>query len=142
MRVEIGPRDLEKGGVAFARRDRGAKEKEFPAMADFVSGAAGILESIQQGLLDRATAFRDAHMVKIDTKEAFEAFFTAKSEREIHGGFALCHWAGSSGEEERIQKQLGVTMRCIPWGDQYAEEGVCFLTGKPSSRRVIFAKAY
>ena len=101
-----------------------------------------MLESIQQGLLERATIFRDQHMVKIDSKEAFEAFFPSGSEREIHGGFALCHWAGSAGEEERIQKQFGVTMRCIPQGDQYAEAGTCFLTGQPSTRRVIFAKAY
>ena len=101
-----------------------------------------MLESIQEGLLARATVFRDQHMVKIDSREAFEAFFTPKGERDIHGGFALCHWAGSAGDEERIQKQYGVTMRCIPWGDQYAEEGTCFLTGKPSTRRVIFAKAY
>ena len=142
VRIEIGPRDLEKGGLAFARRDRGAKEKEFPTVADFTANAAALLEEIQQGLLARATEFRDAHMVKIDTREAFEAFFTPKSEREIHGGFALCHWAGSAGDEERIQKQYGVTMRCIPWGDQYQESGTCFLTGKPSTRRVIFAKAY
>ena len=142
VRIEIGPRDLEKGGLAFARRDRGAKEKEFPTITDFVAGAADLLESIQQGLLARATAFRDQHMVRIDSKEAFEAFFTPKGERDIHGGFALCHWAGSAGDEERIQKQYGVTMRCIPWGDQYVEAGTCFLTGKPSARRVIFAKAY
>ena len=142
VRIEIGPRDLEKGTAAVARRDRGAKDKTFPAMADIVSGAPALLEEIQEGLLARATAFRDANMVKIDTKEAFECFFTPKSEREIHGGFALCHWAGSAGDEERIQKQYGVTMRCIPRGDEYAEEGLCFLTGKPSTRRVIFAKAY
>ena len=142
VRIEIGPRDLEKGTVALARRDRGAKEKEFPALAEVVTGVGAILESIQQGLLERATAFRNANMVPIDTRDAFEAFFTPKSEREIHGGFALCHWAGSAGDEERIQKQYGVTMRCIPWGDEYQENGICFLTGKPSSRRVIFAKAY
>ena len=142
VRIEIGPRDLEKGTVAAARRDRGAKEKTFPALADMVSGAPALLEEIQEGLLARATAFRDANMVKIDSKEVFEAFFTPKSEREIHGGFALCHWAGSPGDEERVQKQYGVTVRCVPRGDQYVEDGVCFLTGKPSARRVIFAKAY
>lgn len=142
VRIEIGPRDLEKGTVALARRDRGVKEKEFPAITDAVTGMPAILESIQQGLLERATAFRNANMVRIDSKDAFETFFTPKSEREIHGGFALCHWAGSAGDEERIQKQYGVTMRCIPLSDEYAENGACFLTGKPSARRVIFAKAY
>jgi prolyl-tRNA synthetase len=144
VRVEIGPRDLEKGTLAVARRDRGMKEKEFPEHAVFVSGAVALLQSVQDGLLERATAFRDANMVRIDSQEAFEAFFTAANsdKPEIHGGFALCHWAGSAGDEERIQKQFGVTMRCVPFGDEYLEEGVCFLTGKPSSRRVIFAKAY
>jgi prolyl-tRNA synthetase len=142
VRIEVGPRDLEKGTVALARRDRGVKEKEFPALADVVTGMPAILESIQQGLLERATAFRDSNMVRIDNKDDFEAFFTPKSEREIHGGFALCHWAGTAGDEERIQKQYGVTMRCIPRGGEYVENGVCFLTGKPSTRRVIFAKAY
>jgi prolyl-tRNA synthetase len=144
VRVEIGPRDLEKGTLAVARRDRGMKEKEFPEHAGFVSGAVALLQSVQDGLLERATAFRDANMVRIDSREAFEAFFTAANsdKPEIHGGFALCHWAGSAGDEERIQKQFGVTMRCIPFGDEYLEEGVCFLTGRPSSRRVIFAKAY
>ncbi len=142
VRIEIGPRDLEKAGLAFARRDKGAKEKEFPAVADFTASAADLLESIQEGLLARATAFRDANMVNIDTKEAFEAFFTPKAEREIHGGFALCHWAGTAADEDNLQKQHGVTMRCIPAGDQYVENGTCFLTGQPSPRRVIFAKAY
>jgi prolyl-tRNA synthetase len=144
VRVEIGPRDLEKGSVAVSRRDRGLKEKEFLATEEFVSGAVAMLTSVQDGLLARATVFRDANMVKIDTLEAFEKYFTAArpEKPEIHGGFALCHWAGSAEDEDRLQKELGVTMRCMPFGDEYREEGVCFLTGAPSVRRVIFAKAY
>jgi prolyl-tRNA synthetase len=127
-----------------ARRDRGLKEKEFVGTAEFSAGASALLASVQQGLLERATAFRDENMVCVDSLEAFEAFFTAANPEKpgIHGGFALCHWAGSAEDEERIQKQYGVTMRCIPFGDEYRGEGECFLTGKPSSRRVIFAKAY
>ena len=144
VRVEIGPRDLEKGSVAVARRDRGIKEKEFVGTAEFTGGVEALLQSVQDGLLARAAAFREAHTVKIDSREAFEAFFTPQhpEKPEIHGGFALCHWAGTAGDEERIQKQYGVTMRCIPAGDEYVEEGTCFLTGRPSSRRVIFARAY
>ena len=52
------------------------------------------------------------------------------------------HWAGSSEDEDRIQKELKVTIRCIPFGEEYVEEGVCFITGKPSKRRVVFAKSY
>ena len=144
VRVEIGPRDLEKGSVAVSRRDRGLKEKSFVPTAEFVASAAETLESIQQGLLERATAFRDANLVRIDSAESFETFFTPANpgKPEIHGGFALVHWAGTAEEEDGLQKRLGVTMRCIPRGEEFLEEGVCFLTGKPSARRVIFAKAY
>ena len=88
---------------------------------------------------------RDEHTVKIDSKEDFEKFFTPQNQDkpEIHGGFALCHWAGSMEDEEQIQRDHKVTIRCIPFGDdEYAEEGTCFYTGKPSSRRVVFAKSY
>ena len=55
---------------------------------------------------------------------------------------AIVHWAGSNEDEEQIQKDHKVTIRCIPFGDEFAEEGTCFYTGKPSSRRVFFAKSY
>jgi prolyl-tRNA synthetase len=144
LRVEIGPRDLEKGSVAVARRDQGPKEKTFPSADDFVRDVAATLQAMQDGLLARATAFRDANMVRIDSRKEFEAFFTPQSAEkpEVHGGFALVHWAGSSGDEERIQKSLGATMRCIPDGGDFAEDGVCPFTGGKSARRVVFAKAY
>ncbi len=140
---EIGPRDLEKGSVAVARRDRGPKEKEFLANADFVGKAGAILEEIQAGLLARATAYRDANTVKIDTKEEFYDFFTAKNPNkpEIHGGFALAHWNGSREVEEKIKEDLKVTIRCIPF-DAPEEDGRCIITGEPSKRRVIWAKSY
>jgi prolyl-tRNA synthetase len=144
VRVEIGPRDIEKGTVAVSRRDRGPKEKDFVERGAFIADLPNILQDIQDTLLARATEMRDANMVPLDSKEDFEAFFTPKNKNkpEIHGGFALCHWAGSNEDEERIQKDLKVTIRCIPFGDRFAEEGTCFYTGQPSSRRVVFAKAY
>ena len=143
LRVEIGPRDLEKGSVAVARRDRGPKEKEFLPTAEFVGKAAGTLEEIQQTLLTRATALRDANTVRIDTKEEFYAFFTAKNpdKPEIHGGFALAHWNGSAEVEEKIKEDLKVTIRCIPFSGT-EEDGKCILTGEPSQRRVVWAKSY
>lgn len=143
LRVEIGPRDLEKGSVAVARRDRGPKEKAFLANNEFVQGVAGTLEEIQQALLARATALRDANTVKIDTKEEFYAFFTAKNadKPEIHGGFALAHWNGSAEVEEQIKTDLKVTIRCIPFNAP-EEDGKCILTGEPSKRRVVWAKSY
>ncbi|MGB8166841.1 MAG: proline--tRNA ligase [Chthoniobacteraceae bacterium] len=143
IRVEIGPRDLEKGSVAVVRRDRGPKEKEFLPTADFVGKAASILTEIQATLLARATAYRDTHTVKMDTKEEFYAFFTAKNaaKPEAHGGFALAHWNGSREVEEKIKEDLKVTIRCIPF-DAPEEEGKCILSGEPSRRRVVWAKSY
>jgi prolyl-tRNA synthetase len=143
IRVELGPRDLEKGTVAVARRDRGPKEKEFLTSADAVAQAGAILESIQANILAKATALRDANTVKIDTKEEFYAFFTAKNaaKPEIHGGFALAHWNGSPAVEEQIKNDLKVTIRCIPFNAP-EEDGRCILTGEPSKRRVVWGKSY
>jgi prolyl-tRNA synthetase len=144
LRVEIGPRDITSRSVAVTRRDRGPKEKEFIPKEQFLQDVEDMLADIQKQLLARATALRDEHTRRLETEEEFRAFFTPKNEEkpEIHGGFALMHWAGSSEDEDRLQKELKVTIRCIPHGDEYAEEGACFLTGKPSHRRVVFAKSY
>ena len=144
LRVEIGPRDLEKGTIAVARRDAAHKEKAFPTAGEFTATAVSMLQSIQDGLLARATLFRDANMVKIDDRQTFEKFFTPENSEkaEIHGGFALVHWAGTAEDEDHLQKSLGVTMRCIPRGTEFQESGICPFTGGASTRRVIFAKAY
>ena len=144
IRVEIGPRDIEKGSVAVTRRDKSHKEKQFIQAQEFLEEVGNILQQIQLNLLAEATEFRDANMQKIDSMEDFIKFFTPSNTEkpEIHGGFALCHWAGSNEEEEKIAKDYKVTIRCIPHGDQFIEEGTCILTGKPSNRRVVFSKAY
>jgi prolyl-tRNA synthetase len=142
LRVEIGPRDLEKNSVAVSRRDQPVKDKEFIAVDEFVSRAAEILTSIQQNLYDRALKFRDDNTCKIDNKKDFYDFFTPKSSAkpEIHGGFALAHWNGSREVEEQIKNDLKVTIRVIPFGD--SESGSCIFTGQPSARRVVWAKSY
>ena len=86
----------------------------------------------------------EENMKRIDSMEEFIEFFTPSNTEkpEIHGGFALCHWAGSNEEEEKIAKEYKVTIRCIPHGEKYEEEGTCILTGKSSERRVVFSKAY
>ena len=147
VRIEIGPRDLESGSAAVARRDKGPKEKEFLPADSLAMRLPDILAEIQQNLLDRALAFRKEHTVKIDTKEEFYAYFTPKNPEkpEIHGGFALTHWNGSAEVEAKIKEELKVTIRCIPEvdGSDFIEEtGICPFTGEPSSRRVIFGKAY
>lgn len=146
LRVELGPRDLESGKVAVSRRDGPVKAKDFVPSAEFVAGAADLLESIQQNLLTRAREFRDTHTRPIDSKEEFYDFFTAKNANkpEIHGGFALTHWDGSRAVEEQIKGDLKVTIRCVPFDDPAnpPEAGTCPFTGNPSPRRVIWAKAY
>ncbi len=143
VRIEIGPRDLAQGTAAVSRRDRGHKEKEFLPMAEIPSKIAGVLAEMQEGLLARASAFRDANLVRIDSKEEFYALFTPKNANkpEIHGGFALTHWSGSVAVEEQIKNDLKVTIRCIPLEDA-PEAGVCPFSGEPSRQRVVWAKSY
>lgn len=136
LRIEIGPKEVEEKKVTFLRRTRGPKEKEFSSREDFPEEILGILEEIQQELLKKALKFRDSHMKQIDSKEAFYEFFQNEEK-----GFALAHFAGDVQEEEKIQKELGVTIRCIPL-DGKKEEGKCLFTGKKSPQRVIFARAY
>jgi len=146
VRIEIGPRDLESGSAAVARRDKGPKEKEFLPADTLAVRIPEILAEIQQVLLDRAFAFRREHTHKIDSKEEFYAFFTPQNPNkpEIHGGFAYTHWNGSPEVEAKIKEELKVTIRCIPEeSEEYpVEAGVCPFSGEPSARRVIWGKSY
>jgi prolyl-tRNA synthetase len=143
LRIEIGPRDLEQGTAAIARRDRSPREKQFLPVSAIPGEVAAWLQSIQDGLYARALEYRDKHTVQIDSKEDFYAFFTPRNPEkpEIHGGFALAHWNGSPAVEEEIKKDLKVTIRCIP-DHLPAEPGRCPFTGEPSARRVIWGKSY
>ncbi len=143
LRVEIGPRDLEKNSLVVSRRDQPVKAKQTMSIQEFVATAPEILMSIQQNLYERATKFRDENTRVIDTKEEFYDFFTPENtaKPEIHGGFALAHWNGSREVEEQIKSDLKVTIRCIPLDDTF-EAGRCIFTGEPSARRVIWAKSY
>ena len=141
--LEIGPRDMVSDSVFVGRRDKGRKERYAQSRGEFIAGVTGVLDDIQNNLLRRAREFRDNNTKRIDSKEEFYAYFTPKNSEkpEIHGGFALSHWNGSAEVEEIIKKDLNVTIRCIPL-DAPFEEGRCVITGEPSSKRVIFAKAY
>lgn len=143
LRIEIGPRDIADDKVCLMQRNRGVKEKQFLPKVEFVQNAAEILDEIQKELYDKAIQFRDAHTVKIDDKEEFYSFFTPENKQrpEIHGGFAFTHWCEDPKIEEQIQKDLSVTIRCIP-SQMASTPGTCPFTGKPSPRRVIFAKSY
>ena len=143
LRVEIGPRDLEKNSVEVSRRDQAVKAKESMSMREFVRRAPEILDSIQQNLYERARKFRDENTRMLDSKKEFYDFFTPKNSEkpEIHGGFGLAHWNGSREVEDQIKNDLKVTIRCIPPAAA-GEPGRCIFTGEPSPRRVIWAKAY
>jgi prolyl-tRNA synthetase len=143
LRVEIGPRDLEKNSVTVSRRDQPVKNKESIRMDEFTARAPEILASIQDSLYARAKEFSDANTHEINSKEDFYDFFTAKnpSKPEIHGGFALAHWNGSREIEEQIKNDLKVTIRVIPLDDS-SEAGQCIFTDEPSARRVVWAKSY
>jgi prolyl-tRNA synthetase len=147
LRIEVGPRDIEQGAVFMARRDRGAKDKQAMPRDQFVQGCAALLQEIQDGMFARAAAFREQHTRRIDTKAEFEAFFTPKragdehQPPEIHGGFALAHFCGDAAVETDVKDRLGVTIRCIPL-DAPDEAGTCVITGRPSSRRVVWGKSY
>jgi prolyl-tRNA synthetase len=142
IRVEIGPRDLEKNSVEVSRRDQAIQSKESMSIQEFAAGAPEILMSIQQNLYDRAKKFQEANTRVIESKKEFYDFFTASNanKREIHGGFALGHWNGSHEVEEQIKNDLKVTIRVIPFGD--GEPGRCIFTGAPSRQRVVWAKSY
>ena len=101
------------------------------------------LDEIQTALLERARTLRDQNTHRIDSKDDFYDFFTPQNrdKPEIHAGFALSHWNGQPAIEETIKNDLNVTIRCIPL-DAGQEAGRCVISGEPSQRRVVFAKAY
>ena len=143
IRLEIGPRDIAKDSVFVGRRDLPHKQRTSMPRSEFVETLPDQLDEIQNSLFERALAFREENTVTIDDKDEFYAYFTPKNREkpELHGGFALAHWSGESEVEEKIKQDLQVTIRCLPF-DLPAEEGKCPFSGKPSPRRVIFAKAY
>ncbi len=143
LRLEIGPRDLESGTVALARRDRAPKEKESISIEALSERIPEILAEIQHSLWERALIFRTTHTREIDTKEEFYEFFTPKNKTqpEIHGGFALTHWNGSAEAEAKLKEDLKVTIRCIPF-EEAPKAGTCPFTGEPSRQRVVFGKSY
>lgn len=133
VRLAIGPRDLTNGTVELARRDTLTKEN-VPAegIADRIEK---LLDEIQQNIYNKALTFRDSMITKVDTYDEFKRVLAEK------GGFILAHWDGTPETEEQIKNETKATIRCIPV-DAPAEEGKCIISGKPSHRRVLFAKAY
>ncbi len=139
VRVEIGPRDLEKGSVCIARRDKATNEKSFISEEEFVAGAVELLTDVQNSLMTRQQEFRDSHIRPCNSLEELKANFSAGTDAD----WLLCPWDGSSEEEEELGKSLRISIRCIPHGELgTGPEAPCILTGRPTTRRVIWARSY
>ncbi|WP_152285706.1 proline--tRNA ligase [Flavicella marina] len=133
LRIAIGPRDLENGTLELARRD--TLTKESVSQEGIEDKIVALLEEIQENLFKKAKDYRDEHITKVDSFDAF------KDVIENKGGFVLAHWDGTEETEDKIKELTKATIRCIAL-DAEEEEGVCVYSGKPSSKRVLFAKAY
>ena len=133
VRIAMGPRDLENGTVEVARRD--TKEKQSVKFEDLATFIPQLLEEIQTNIFNKAKTFRDDHITKVETYEEFKEVLENKT------GFISAHWDGTTETEEKIQSETKATIRCIPF-DALEEDGICIYSGKPSKKRVLFAKAY
>lgn len=133
VRIAIGPRDMENKTVEIARRD--TLEKKVYPVDQIIDVISGLLEDIQKNIFTKALEFRKNHTFYTDSYEEFKEILDTK------GGFILAHWDGTSETENLIKEETKATIRCIPF-DAPEEEGKCIRTGKPSNKRVVFARAY
>ncbi len=133
LRIAIGPKDLQNGTVELARRDN--LTKEIQSIENIETYIEELLQTIQKDIYQKARDYRDTHITKVDTYEEFKKVLEEK------GGFISAHWDGTEEEEEQIKAETKATIRCIPL-DAEEENGISLISGKPSKRRVMFAKAY
>lgn len=133
VRIAMGARDLENNVAEVARRD--TREKMSLSLDGLAQRIKELLEEIQQNIYNKAKAYRDDHITPADTFEEFEKLLDEK------GGFIAAHWDGTTETEEQIKERTKATIRCIPLNNK-PEAGTCILTGKPSTQRVLFARAY
>ncbi len=133
IRIAIGMRDIENNVAEVARRDNKTKQ---PVSLDGLANTINVLlQDIQNNIFSKAQKFRDEHITQVNTWEEFVEVLDGK------GGFVSAHWDGSPETEEKIKELTKATIRCIPLNNT-KEEGKCILTGKESSERVLFARAY
>lgn len=133
VRIALGARDLENNVAEVARRDEKTKAStSLDGLTDYVSA---LLDEIQQNMYNKALAFRDASITKVDSWEEFVSTLDGK------GGFVAAHWDGTAETEDKIKEMTKATIRCIPLNNEQ-EAGKCILTGNPSTQRVLFARAY
>jgi prolyl-tRNA synthetase len=137
IRIELGPRDLDKKCCVLARRDMPGKEsKQFDVpLTAAPQRIVALLKEMQTNLFDRAKKLRDDNSREVNSYDDF------KKQIEEPGGFFWAHWDGTRETEDRIAAETKATVRCIPF-NRAQEPGKCMVTGKPSQGRVVFAKAY
>ena len=142
LTLEIGPRDIQSNSVFIGRRDKTRKERYSLGRNEFLQSVITILDEIQNGLFEKSRINRDRHTREIDSWDAFKAFFTPRNKEkpEIHGGFVRAHWCERQECESRVNDELSVSIRCIPFEGH--SKGRCVVCGEPSDKVVIFAKAY
>jgi prolyl-tRNA synthetase len=133
VRIAVGPKDLENGTFEVARRD--TLTKEVVPAEGIVTYINDLLEQIQTDLFNKALDYRNRHITEVNSFEEFKEILDGK------GGFVSAHWDGTAATEEKIKDLTKATIRCIPL-DSIEEAGTCVFTGNPSTRRVLFAKAY
>ncbi len=133
VRLAMGGRDLENDTVEIMRRD--TLEKETRPCAGLEEYVRDLLEEIQSGIFRKALDHRARRTVRVDTYDEFK-------ERIEEGLFIMAHWDGTPETEERVKNETKATIRCVPLDTADAEPGRCMVTGRPSARRVLFARAY
>jgi prolyl-tRNA synthetase len=133
VRLAIGPRDLENNTAEIVRRDTLSKETVSQDKA--IEYVEVLLNDIQQNIFQKALKLREDNTYIVDNYKEFKQIV------EGEGGFIYAHWDGTSETEQKIQEETKATVRCIPV-DNKPEKGKCIYSGKPSTQRVIFAKAY
>ncbi len=133
VRLAMGPRDMENGTIELARRDTLTKETvSQEGLADRIEQ---LMTEIQENIFQKALNFRNSMITKVDNWEDFQRVLEEK------GGFISAHWDGTPETEQAIKEATKATIRCIPV-DAEEEAGTCVFSGKPSQRRVLFAKSY
>ena len=132
VRLAMGGRDLENGTIEVMRRDTLEKETiPCEGIEDYVNN---LLEEIQKNIYLKALKHREERTITVDTYEEFK-------EKIEQGYFIMAHWDGTPETEELIKNETKATIRCLPF-DCDMTPGKCMVTGKPSARRVLFARAY